>query len=107
VYVFDQAPVALGRGDEVRDDRQRLLRTNQVVFTEGAGDINQSVSRRHARIEHDPAISAYRVYDDGSAQGTSVIRRGRGFPVPRGAKGLRLQPGDEIVLGQARVRVKL
>jgi hypothetical protein len=105
VYVFDSAPIALGRGDEVRDDRQRLLRTNQVAFTEGAGDINQSVSRRHARIEHDAAPDAYRLYDDGSAQGTSVIRRGRGFPVPRGTKGLRLQSGDEIVLGQARVRV--
>lgn len=107
VYVFDSAPIALGRGDEVRDDRQRLLRTNQVAFTEAAGEINQSVSRRHARIEHDAAPDAYRLYDDGSAQGTSVIRRGRGFPVPRGAKGLRLQSGDEIVLGQARVRVKI
>jgi hypothetical protein len=107
VYVFDGAPVALGRGDEVRDDRQRLLRTNQVAFAEGAGDVNQSVSRRHARIEHDAAPDAYRLYDDGSAQGTSVIRRGRGFPVPRGTKGMRLQSGDEIVLGQARVRVKI
>ena len=107
VYVFDSAPIALGRGDEVRDDLQRLLRTNQVAFTEGAGEINQSVSRRHARIEHDAAPDAYRLYDDGSAQGTSVIRRGRGFPVPRGTKGLRLQSGDEIVLGQARLRVKM
>ncbi len=107
VYVFDGAPVALGRGDEVRDERQRLLRTNQVAFAEGAGDVNQSVSRRHARIEPDAAPDAYRLYDDGSAQGTSVIRRGRGFPVPRGTKGLRLQSGDEIVLGQARVRVKI
>ena len=107
VYVFDNAPIAIGRGDEVRDGRQRLLRTNQLAFTEGAGDANRSVSRRHARIEHDPSAEAYRLYDDGSAQGTSVIRRGRGFAVPRGSKGLRLQSGDEIVLGQARVRVKL
>jgi FHA domain len=107
VYVFEGAPIALGRGDEVRDERQRLIRTNQVAFTEGAGEINQSVSRRHARIEHDVAPDAYRLYDDGSAQGTSVIRRGRGFPVPRGTKGLRLQSGDEIVLGQARLQVKI
>lgn len=107
VYVFETAPIAIGRGDEVRDSRQRLLRTNQVVFNEGAGDVNQSVSRRHARIEHDETAVGYRLFDEGSAQGTSVIRRGRGFPVPRGTKGLHLQPGDEIVLGQARLRVKI
>jgi hypothetical protein len=105
VYVFDCAPIALGRGDEVRDSRQRLLRTNHVAFVEGGGDVNHSVSRRHARIE--PDERAFRVFDDGSAQGTTVIRQGRGLPVPRGAKGLRLQSGDEIVLGQARVRVAI
>jgi len=107
VYVFDSAPIALGRGDEVRDDRQRLLRTNQVAFTEGADDVNQSVSRLHARIERDTALDGVRLFDDGSARGTSVIRKGRGFPVPRGTKGLRLQSGDEIVLGLARLRVKV
>jgi hypothetical protein len=107
VYVFDAAPIALGRGDEVRDGRQRLLRTNQVAFTEGAGDVNQTVSRRHARIEHDAKLDGYRLYDDGSAQGTSVIRKGLGVPVPHGARGLRLQSGDELVLGQARIKVKI
>jgi hypothetical protein len=105
VYVFANAPITLGRGDEVRDSRHRVIRTNQVAFVEGGGDVNHSVSRRHARIEHDTPANAFRVFDDGSAQGTTVIRQGRGLPVPRGAKGLRLQSGDEIVLGQARVRV--
>jgi hypothetical protein len=107
VYVFDGAPIALGRGGEVRDDCQRLLRTNQIAFTEGADDINQSVSRLHARIEQDAAPDGVRLFDDGSARGTSVIRKGRGVPVPSGTKGLRLQSGDEIVLGLARLRVKL
>jgi len=107
VYVFTTAPITLGRGGEVRDSRHRVIRMNQVAFVEGGGDVNHSVSRRHARIEREPAGHAFRLFDDGSAQGTTVVRHGRGLPVPRGAKGLRLQPGDEIVLGQARVRVSV
>jgi FHA domain-containing protein len=106
-YTFDSWPVALGRGDEVRDSRQRLLRTNHVAFAEGGGEINDTVSRQHARIEHDQLSGVFRLFDDGSAQGTSVIRKGRGHAVPRGSKGMRLQSGDEIVLGRARVHVKI
>jgi hypothetical protein len=106
-YTFTSPSIAIGRGDEVRDSRQRLLRTNDLVFAEGAGDVNDTVSRRHARIEHDQASGTFRVYDDGSAQGTSVVRKGHGIPVPRGTRGVRLQSGDEIVLGRARVRVEI
>jgi len=106
-YSFGSETVAIGRGAEVRDSRQRLIRINQVAFTEGGGEVNHSVSRRHARIEHDAASGVYRVFDDGSAQGTNVIRRGRGIAVPRGTKGMVLQSGDELVLGQARVAVKI
>jgi hypothetical protein len=107
VYTVDASTVTLGRGEEVRDHKQLLVRTNHVAFVEGGGDINHSVSRRHARIEHEPSSNSFRVFDDGSTQGTSVLRRGRGLPVPRGSKGLRLQSGDEIALGQARVRVRI
>ena len=106
-YSFGSETVAIGRGAEVRDSRQRLIRINQVAFIEGGGEVNHSVSRRHARIEHDAASRVYRVFDDGSAQGTNVIRRGRGIAVPRGTKGMVLQSGDELVLGQARVAVKI
>ncbi len=105
-YTFTGTSVALGRGREVRDSRDRLIRTNQVAFVETGGDVNQSVSRQHARIEHDPAADAFRLHDDGASRGTSVIRDGRGLPVPRG-RGLRLKSGDIIVLGEARVRVKI
>ena len=107
VYIFETDSIALGRGDEVRDDRHRLLRTNQVAFTEGASPINQSVSRRHAHIERGAGETGYRIYDDGSADGTSLIRGGRGLPVPRGTRGLRLQSGDEIMIGEARLLVKI
>ena len=106
-YSFTSLPIAIGRGAEVRDNRQQLLRINHVAFTEASGDVNQSVSRRHARIELDQSTQRPRLVDDNSAQGTSVIRHGRGIAVPRGSRGLGLQSEDEIVLGQARVRVRL
>ena len=68
--------------------------------------MNRSVSRQHARVEHDPASDTFRLHDDGASHGTSVIREGRGLPVPRG-RGLRLKSGDILVLGEARVRVKI
>jgi pSer/pThr/pTyr-binding forkhead associated (FHA) protein len=105
-YTFVQARVDLGRCVEVRDGRHRLLRTNHVAFLDTADPINQSVSRQHAHISatgHD----AYRLCDDGSSQGTGVLREGRTVPVPPGARGVRLVSGDEIVLGGARVRVRL
>ena len=106
-YSFTTLPIAIGRGAEVRDSRHQLLRLNHVAFTEGSDEITRSVSRRHARIEFDPTTDRLRLIDDNSAQGTSVIRDARGIAVPRGSRGLGLQSGDEIVLGQARVRVRI
>ena len=49
----------------------------------------------------------YRVYDDRSAHGTGVLRNGRTITVTPGSRGIRLESGDEIVLGEARLRVKI
>lgn len=108
-YSFATLPIAIGRGADVRDSRSQLLRINHVAFTEGQvdADVNRTVSRRHARIELDEATGRLRLIDDNSAQGTSVIRGGRGIAVPRGSRGLGLQTDDEIVMGQARIKVKI
>ncbi len=106
-YKFTAFPVAIGRGADVRDSRNQLLQTNHVAFIESANDINRTVSRRHARIELDESTGRPRIVDDNSAQGTSVIRGGRGIAVPRGSRGLGLKSDDEIVLGQARIRVQI
>jgi hypothetical protein len=106
-YAFGAAIVAMGRGAEICDSRGRLVRVNHVAFADGDDPINQTVSRLHARITHDAASGSYRVFDDGSAQGTSVIRQGRGYVVPRGGRGMTLASGDELVLGRARVRVTI
>jgi hypothetical protein len=100
------ARIDIGRCADVRDSRHRLIRTNHVAFLEGSNGVNQSVSRRHAHISYEPAARAFRLHDDGSEHGTGVVRHGRTLPVPRGVRGVRLESGDEIVLGDARVRVK-
>lgn len=105
-YSFGPMAVAIGRGGEICDRRGRLIRTNHIAFTEDEGEINQTVSRLHARIEHDAASGAYRLFDEGSSRGTSVIRRGRGFAVSR-TRGMKLASGDEISLGRARLKVKI
>jgi len=105
-YVFQLARIDLGRCPEVRDRRNRLVRTNHLVFADTDHPLNQTVSRRHAHLDYQPAEGAFRIFDDGSEQGTSVARSGRTIVVPPGARGVRVQPGDEIVLGLARLRVK-
>jgi hypothetical protein len=105
-YSFLAMRIDLGRCAEVRDSRNRLIRTNHVVFSERAGDVNQSVSRRHAHIAYESNTGHFRLHDDGSGHGTGIVREGRTVAVPRGSRGVRLQSGDEVILGEARVRVR-
>jgi hypothetical protein len=98
--------IDLGRCAEVRDSRHRLIRTNHVAFLDRSGDVNQSVSRRHAHISYEPVSRCFRLHDDGSEHGTGILRQGRSLAVPRGTRGVRLESGDEIVLGEGRLRVK-
>lgn len=104
-YVFAAHRIDLGRGNEVRDSRNGLIRTNQVAFSE-ADDLNRSVSRQHAHIVYERQAAQFRLYDDGSVHGTRIVRKGRTLAVPWGGRGGRLQSGDEIELGEARVRVR-
>jgi hypothetical protein len=105
-YSFAMSRIDLGRGVEVRDNRHRLLRTNHVVFVEGSAAVNQTVSRRHAHITEDPS-GDHRLHDDRSEHGTGIVRGGRTIPVPAGSRGVRLRSGDEIALGEARVRIRI
>lgn len=97
--------IDLGRSVEVRDRRHRLVRMNHVAFIDQRGEVNQSVSRQHAHITFDAATGHYRLHDDSSVHGTDIMRNGRTVTVPTGSRGVRLRSGDEIVLGEARLRV--
>ena len=104
-YAFTSGRVDIGRRSDVVDQRQRVIRTNHVAFTEDGADENRTVSRRHAHIEFNGADRCYRLWDDRSAHGTTIIRNGRAIRVPAGARGAKLETDDEIVLGYARLRV--
>ena len=98
-YALTQRRIHLGRMQAVRDSAQRVIRKNDVAFTESG-----SISRAHAHIEYDSDARCFRLFDDGSRFGTSVVRDGAMIRVPAGAaRGLKLTPGDEIHLGNARI----
>ena len=106
-YAFKGGRIDIGRRTEVIDQRQRLIRTNQVAFADDETAENRSVSRRHAHIEYVESEEGYRIWDDRSAHGTSIVRGGRTQKVVAGARGMRLAAGDEIALGHARLKVAI
>src|SRR5262249_53368452 len=75
-YDFATSRINLGRCAEVRDNRHRLIRRNDVAFAESAGQPNLSVSRQHAHIECTASGGDYRLCDDRSLHGTRVLRDG-------------------------------
>jgi hypothetical protein len=104
-YTLTLSRVDLGRRSEVVNARHEVVRTNQVAFVDDDSDVNRTVSRRHAHMLWNG--SEYRLYDDRSAHGTRIVRDGRTIPVPAGARGVRVQNGDDILLGSARLRLGL
>jgi hypothetical protein len=105
-YAFGSRRIDMGRGSEIRDGRNGVMRTNDVAFSESAAEVNRSISRQHSHIEHDSTSGQFRLHDDGSLYGTKILRQGKTLPVPFGGRGVRLHSGDDIVLGEARVRIK-
>jgi FHA domain len=102
-YPLDRARLNLGRLAELTDADHRIVRRNDVVFEEGADEVNATVSRRHAHIRLEEG--EYRLCDDGSEFGTRVFRDGRSIEVAAGdRRGERLRAGDEIYLGRACLR---
>jgi hypothetical protein len=84
------------------------VRRNDVAFKDSTNNPNATVSRTHAHIEFDKTTGEFRIFDDHSALGTTVLREGEFVNVPKGAsKGAALRSGDEIVLGQARLAFEI
>jgi hypothetical protein len=107
VYTFAADRIQLGRLEEVLDHTGRVRRRNDVAFLE-EGDVNETVSREHARIGWDAESRAYWLRDEGSASGTIIFRAGRPIEVSRhDRRGVRLQTGDELYLGRAALRLEI
>jgi hypothetical protein len=87
-------------------------RRNDLAFTED----NSTVSREHAHVIFSKKTGEYRLYNDRWYQhghrepgdcGLWIIRDGLSQEVHRNARGVKLEPGDEIQLGQAVVKFQV
>jgi hypothetical protein len=106
-YTFSESHIRIGRSAQPIDGLGRP-RTNQVVFLEDGDDHARTVGRAHASIRYDTARHEYRVFDDGSHNGTRVIRGGAVLEVkPHDPVGVTLRSGDEIQLGTASLRIQM
>jgi hypothetical protein len=104
-FTLDRMRINLGREAEITDALGRAIRRNELFFPEQAHEANPSVSRSHAHIRFDGSSGEWRIFDDGSSIGTTLFREGRRIDVPAHAgRGVALRPGDEIYLGQVRLR---
>lgn len=103
LYAFER--IQVGRLPSVTDHRRRTVRLNDLAFAEGDDPVNATVSRAHAHIEWVQVENGFRLFDDGSAQGTRIERDRRVVDVPRrSAHGVLLRSGDVLCFGRARVR---
>jgi pSer/pThr/pTyr-binding forkhead associated (FHA) protein len=85
-------------------------RRNDVAFDQSS-EISRTVSREHAHITYSKKTGEYRLFNDrpgtGGARETCglwIIRDGLSYEVHHGARGARLESGDEIHLGRAVVK---
>ena len=107
VYSFPAGRVHVGRMEEIADEEGRVRRRNDVAFQED-GDVNQTVSREHARILYDEASGELRLRAEPGASSTRIFRDGRSIDVSgRDARGVKIQSGDEIYFGRASVKVTI
>ena len=106
-YTFAESHIRIGRSAQPIDGLGHL-RTNQVVFLDEGDDHSRTVGRAHASIRYDTARREYRVFDDGSHNGTRVMRDGALFEVkPHDPVGVTLRSGDEIQVGTAALRIQI
>lgn len=104
-FALDRPHINIGREEEIADTLGRAVRRNELFFPEFAHEANPSVSRSHAHIAFEASLREWRIFDDGSSIGTTLFREGRRIDVPAHAgRGVALRPGDEIYLGQVRLR---
>jgi len=113
-YVI-RGQATIGRRTEVTDDRGRIVWRNTVAFLdyddeglkEDEQEILATVSRVHARIVFDEAGAHFRIHDDQSTCGTSVVREGVLVPFQVNQQPVGLQDGDLIYFGKACVRFRI
>lgn len=102
-YTCTGRVVYIGRTAELVDAQGRIRR-NHVAFAEERDGVTETVARAHARLQFEGG--GYRLFNESQSNPTYVVRDGRSHQVlPHDPQGLRIQPGDEIHLGRAVIRV--
>jgi len=96
----------IGRTEEVIDRHGRLVRRNDLVFTDQEDEVNLSVGRIQSRIEYDEETLHFTVFDENSRHGTFVERNGQ-IKAATGLRGIKLLDGDTLYFGLARCRFRL
>jgi hypothetical protein len=106
-YKFTERQILIGRTSDPVDHRGRT-RHNQVAFIDEGDSVSRTVGRAHASIRYELSRGEYRLFDDGSHNGTQVVRDGVVMEVtPRDPIGVVLMPGDEIRFGTAAIRIRM
>jgi hypothetical protein len=109
--LLNKERINIGRTVEVYR-AQGPSRRNDLAFT----DDNSTVSREHAHIIYSKKTGEYRLYNDRWYQhgnkepgdcGLWIIRDGLSQEVHRNARGVKLEPGDEIQFGRAVVKFQI
>jgi hypothetical protein len=104
-YTFTEPMISIGRSADLTDELGRVRR-NRVAFLDTVDGVTETVGRAHARLRFDTAAREYLLFDEGSSNGTSIIRGGTTIAVhPRDPRGVRVQSGDEVQVGRAVIRV--
>jgi len=101
-YFIGKDVVFLGRLKEVSAKGGGLRRRNDIAFD----DAETTVSREHAHIHFEEG--KFRLFHDSGETGTRLFRDGRVVALPAtGTRGTQLLSGDEIHLGEARLRFEM
>jgi len=107
IYRFHEPVISIGRSEDPTDALGRVRR-NRVAFLDVVDGVTETVGRAHARLRFDQASGDYRLFDEGSSNGTAIVRSGETIPVPaRDPRGVRVQSGDEVLVGRAVIRIDL
>jgi hypothetical protein len=104
-YSLGDAVISIGRSPEAIDEAGRVRR-NDIAFLDAVDGVTETVGRAHAQLRFDAAAGVYRLFDQGSSNGTSIMRNGTTIAVPpHDPRGVGVRSGDEIRLGRAAIRV--
>jgi hypothetical protein len=104
-YALQQSTIHLGRGAEHAEASGRT-RHNDIAFADDQDEVNRTVARAQAHLRFNPDRGEFRLFDDGSSNGTRIVRNAEIITVvPHGPRGVRIISGDIVELGRARLRI--